>query len=299
MINVMFGNSQVPINTFKFPGGEVGVKLDTNFINGLSENTFKAGVVKIYAKRIQNSDDLISLFMITDAVKRVYTEIKAEKYTIPNPKITLSIGYMPYGRQDRVCDKGESFSLKVIADMINAQGYSVVKIFDPHSQVTPALINNSLVSPQHELLMSLIQSHIYPVYGDMIPIENFFFSEKTVILAPDEGAYKKADQVAQLTNPPKEVVRYFKMRELSTGKILGVDHIGSDDQISGKDFLIVDDICDGGRTFIEIAKDLKAKGAGKIGLYVSHGIFSKGFSVFTDIDYIWSFNPFIKQNNVG
>ena len=39
---------------------------------------------------------------------------------------------------------------------------------------------------------------------------------------------------------------------------------------------MIDDICDGGRTFIECAKLLKAAGVGSMALYVSHGIFSKG-----------------------
>ena len=40
--------------------------------------------------------------------------------------------------------------------------------------------------------------------------------------------------------------------------------------------MIVDDICDGGQTFIELAKALEKQGAHQIFLYVTHGIFSKG-----------------------
>ena len=45
-------------------------------------------------------------------------------------------------------------------------------------------------------------------------------------------------------------------------------------------YLIVDDIIDGGRTFIELSKELVRKGIDKsqINLYVTHGIFSKGFT---------------------
>ena len=50
--------------------------------------------------------------------------------------------------------------------------------------------------------------------------------------------------------------------------------------VTGKSVLIADDICDGGRTFIELAKVLKERGAAHIHLHVTHGIFSKGKAVF-------------------
>jgi ribose-phosphate pyrophosphokinase len=46
---------------------------------------------------------------------------------------------------------------------------------------------------------------------------------------------------------------------------------------------MVDDICDGGRTFIELAKELRGMGAEKVHLYVTHGFFTKGLSVFDGI----------------
>ena len=49
------------------------------------------------------------------------------------------------------------------------------------------------------------------------------------------------------------------------------------EDLKGCDCLIVDDICDGGGTFIGLANELKNKNAGKLYLAVSHGIFSRGF----------------------
>ena len=55
--------------------------------------------------------------------------------------------------------------------------------------------------------------------------------------------------------------------------------------------MIVDDTCDGGRTFIELAKVLRARNAGKIELYVTHGIFSKGLKELSEhFDCIHSLN---------
>ena len=52
------------------------------------------------------------------------------------------------------------------------------------------------------------------------------------------------------------------------------------DDLSGQCAVITDDICDGGYTFIKIAEQLRQKNVGRIVLFVTHGIFSKGLGVF-------------------
>ena len=73
------------------------------------------------------------------------------------------------------------------------------------------------------------------------------------------------------------------------------------DDFGGKDCVIVDDICDGGRTFIELAKVLKERGAGKIGLFVTHGIFSQGVGVLFDngIDFIYTTDSFDQSDKIN
>ena len=57
--------------------------------------------------------------------------------------------------------------------------------------------------------------------------------------------------------------------------------------------MIVDDICDGGRTFTALATELRNITSGPIFLYVTHGIFSHGLDVFKGlIDKIYVANPF-------
>lgn len=65
-----------------------------------------------------------------------------------------------------------------------------------------------------------------------------------------------------------------------TGKILGT-HVHATD-LSGLTAVITDDICDGGATFIGIAKELRRLNCHKVVLYVTHGIFSKGIEVLMD-----------------
>ncbi len=71
-----------------------------------------------------------------------------------------------------------------------------------------------------------------------------------------------------------EFVRADKVRNPENGQIFGTEVFYDD--FEGKPVLIVDDICDGGYTFLKLAEKLKEKNAGMVILYVTHGIFSKG-----------------------
>ena len=58
--------------------------------------------------------------------------------------------------------------------------------------------------------------------------------------------------------------------------------------------MIADDICVGGATFIALAKELKKKNAGKVVLFITHGVFSKGVDELfnSGIDEIWTTNSY-------
>lgn len=230
-----------------FPGGEVHVCLDIDTIYRIGE----AKEIFISADRISSSDEVMKLLLVTDAIRNCSN-------TTP---INLTMNYVPYGRQDRVCVPGESLSIKVFSNLINSQNYKEVLILDPHSDVTPALINNCSVLNNH-----------YRVYMTLRDI-----SGDVTIISPDAGANKKTkDLVKSLYNYNEKVdlVKCDKTRDLKTGKISGFEVYADD--LEGKTCVIVDDICDGGGTFLGLAKELQAKNAGDLHLIVSHGIFSKG-----------------------
>ena len=92
------------------------------------------------------------------------------------------------------------------------------------------------------------------------------------MVAPDQGAASAPAPARAWPGVP--LVHAEKTRDTNTGAITGTlvhsDHIGA------RNFLIVDDICDGGRTFIELAKVLRPLTDGQVKLYVTHGIFSQG-----------------------
>lgn len=267
----------IPLSNFLFSGGEVSVKL----------GMLTGGMVVIKAI-LTNSDDVMKLLMLTDAIRRASPN--------KNPEIHLSLPYVPYARQDRVMVPGESLSIKVFCDLINSQNYDKVIIWDPHSDVTPALLNNCKVISQAEVLKNQLPfgpKDMTSIGKLAIEFEKMGeFIQNTVLVSPDAGANKKIGESAKLIGF-KTVVRADKVRDPATGKITGTvvysEHIGD------RNFLIVDDICDGGRTFIELAKVLRPLTNGKIILYVTHGIFSQNLGVFKGfIDEIYCANSFEK-----
>ncbi len=163
----------------------------------------------------------------------------------------LILPYVPGARQDRINTEGDIlFTAKSVAKMINERAFERVVIADPHSPVITALIDRSFVYPVEAMVKKLWQGY-------------------TGIIAPDVGAAKRAEEVARLMGKP--MYQAFKHRDVSTGKLSGF----SVDVPAGGHYLVVDDICDGGGTFVGLGEKIKESGAWA-DLFVTHGIFSKG-----------------------
>lgn len=247
--------------SFTFPGGELQVR-----VPGLDGE--RRDDLTVFA-RIQSSDDLMRLVLATDILDRhFYGERR------------LVIPYFPYARQDRVMQPGEAFSLKAVARIINSLGYDQVVICDPHSDVTPALVDNVRVISQVELIRK--HTPLQCLLRDLCPY----------IISPDAGAAKKAFAVAK--DQGLECFTATKVRDVRTGEIAETRVDDPLEHIMRMPCLIVDDICDGGRTFVELAKVLRDRGAKEVYLYVTHGIFSKGLGVFEGlIDGIFTTDSFL------
>jgi ribose-phosphate pyrophosphokinase len=249
----------------QFSGGEEHIT-----ITDVALCTYPTHIVEIHAD-LRNGNDIMALLMEADAWRRLGAK-----------ELHLIMPYIPYARQDRVCNPGEALSVKVFADLINAQKFDTVEVWDPHSDVATALLNNVFVREQQELLCAY-----RPIMG---------IHQDTVLVCPDAGARKKAYK--NLTTLGLRNAAFAdKRRDTLTGRILGTELSSTPalwDQT--QDHLIVDDIADGGMTFIELTKALRAAGVtGKISLYVTHGIFSKGLSVFDGlIDRIYTPNSWIE-----
>jgi len=244
MLGFNMNTIECPVKSFRFSAGEEHIVLP----EALKEISY--GDEVIIEAEIRSSDDLMRVGMIKDAISR------CAHFRVPVKLIML---YVPYGRQDRPCEAGEAFGLKVFANIINSWDFEEVVIADPHSDVTPALIDRLTIIPQEKIVKEML--------GHYIPMDNF------AIVSPDAGALKKIFKVAKELGGV-DVYCAEKIRDTATGAIKHTDISVQD--FEGRNLIIVDDICDGGYTFIKLAELLKSRNAGRVDLYVTHGIFSKG-----------------------
>lgn len=226
--------------TSTFPGGEEYINIGTNLPQ-------EPVVVQVEAD-IKSSTNVMQLLMLTEALREY----------APRAEFRLHMPYLPYARQDNRFAKGEALSIKVFCNLINDLKYDLVIVADCHSTVGLALLDNV----KHITQLQSIQANA--------TLHNMA-AEADVIVAPDAGASKKAQEIATFFNKP--LVQCLKTRT-SNGDI-HVQVLGS---VEGKSALVVDDICDGGGTFLALAQS-KLGTASKLSLYVTHGIFSKGVDV--------------------
>ncbi len=255
----------------------------------------------------QQSVDLVDIFNITDDI-RIATRLnsfsdleilicatKALRNITTKP-IHLYVPYFLGSRSDRKFGLGGVNYLKeVICPIINSLDFATVEVLDPHSDVLEACLNNFVkLSTNYLVKQALTQ------------IDNKDGAKNRVCLvSPDAGAYKKIFDVAQKFNIDN-IITASKVRDLKTGAILRTE-VPTLDQHKDLKYIIIDDICDGGRTFTELAKVMKeSRPTAKIYLVVTHGIFSAGFDelskyfeqIYTTNSYKDIDNELVKQINI-
>lgn len=255
MINVFTtSTSSSEVSQFVFNDGSVNVKVVNSDIN------IHTGNVVILAQ-LNSAVDQMALVMTVNAIRQIS----------PAVEITCFMPFVPYGRQDSVFVPGEANGMMAWAGLVNSLRFKTVFVLDPHSNAFAFLDRCSCIDIV-ELMEYLDARTDYSFIKEA-------FSEGAILVSPDAGANKKSLKLCKEFGI-KDMVRADKAREPSTGKILETIVYGD---VRGKDCVIIDDIADGGATFIYLAKELKAKGANKVTLFVTHGLFTKGLGVFEGV----------------
>jgi ribose-phosphate pyrophosphokinase len=238
--------STIQYKVSKFPDGQQTVDITSTYIT--------SNQVQLRS-RMNDFKDLELIICATQALKNLgVTDIE------------LYVPYFMGGRSDRLFQNGGVNYLKqVIGPIINSQGYSKVYVMDPHSDVLEAVINNFAKYTNFRLVKFALEQ-----------IDNKDGAQDRVCLvSPDAGAFKKIFDVAKEFGI-QNIITANKVRDLKTGNIIRTE-IPTLDQHRDLKYVILDDICDGGRTFVELAKVIKdSRPTAKIYLVVTHGIFSKG-----------------------
>jgi|688.fasta_scaffold435743_2 ribose-phosphate pyrophosphokinase len=253
--------SDIKFQISKFPDGQQSVTI-TNCRQVL-DITQIAGHPVTIKSRLNSFKDLELIICTTQALRDL--RIK---------EIHLYVPYFIGARSDRKFVQGSTNYLKnVICPIINSQNFETVKVIDPHSDVLEACLNNYIKEDNHRLVKFAL-----PL------IDNKDGAQKRVVLvSPDAGAYKKIFDVAQRFGI-ENVVTASKHRDIQTGKITHTEIPNIEQYGEDHKFVIVDDICDGGRTFTELAKEIRKHNIlSEIHLIVTHGIFSAGLKPLNEV----------------
>jgi ribose-phosphate pyrophosphokinase len=233
-----------PAKVWKYSAGEIGLRIQS------IDNKIVPEFI------INSSDDFMAMLLYLNARNKAGKPVK-----------TISMPYMPYSRQDRVVETGDPIPMEIIAGALQQQGIKTVCTVDIHSSVAADIFIKYDIVLKSEYKFDNYAEQFYNLEGNCVAVYS------------DKGCADRVDEFRRITGA-KYYLKMDKARDTTTGKIVSMfinDWSFDLDSDRHYDFIVVDDICDGGRTFIEVAKIIREKyPKSSLHLYVSHGIFSNG-----------------------
>ncbi len=260
-------NGKPLITDSVFSGGELNIKLP-NLDLKKDEDVY-------IDYRSKNPNDLLKLGLIVNAIRNNYAYLE--------PKISLNTPYLPYARQDRICSYGEAYGLQFVLDYLSTLGFSTVFSRDVHSDIYTKLKGNNSCFRSSAFINS--SNFAIQLYELGIQLENL------VRVSPDAGALGRIKAIHFDINrdyysrhyPWYDFYRYYKASSILEVEKQRIDGgvkstIKTLLPIENCNLMIIDDICDGGATFIDLAKQLNKCSPKSITLFVTHGIFRFGTS---------------------
>lgn len=224
-----------PLVPMKFPAGEAHIKVPAD------DEVYTPTLAIWIADADTLNDDLVTLAMYADYARQRGVEPE------------LYVPYFPGARQDR----GNPFGAQVYANLVNSMGFKTVTILDPHSPVIVQEIDNVRVLDATHILMKSIFGRSEMVSNDWVGV-----------IAPDAGAVTRTQRVADVLHLP--MFKADKHRDFETGKLTGFscEEVPEEGRL-----LVVDDICEGGGTFLGLAGAIGVS-RDRLALWVTHGSFS-------------------------
>lgn len=264
--------SDIKYKIQKFPDGQQNIVIIFDYFVNTPLPKGHPNDLKSYSVQIKSRlNNWLDLELIVCAIASL-RELGVEEIHLYTP-------YIIGARSDRNFEGGGNNYLKdVICPIINSLNFKTVTCIDPHSDVLEACINNFKKESNLELVNFTIKDLIWKQkeIKSNTPLNSLL--ENIILVSPDAGASKKIYKLAEQIGYKGDIITCSKERD-TDGKLTRINvPISLAAGHGDKDMIIIDDICDGGATFINIAKRIKEyKYNNKIYLIVTHGIFSKGF----------------------
>ena len=250
------------LNVLTYPDGQPHVRIDQS---KLQVGGLRARLIL----RLRNPHELFVVVAAANALRHEGID-----------EIEIAIPYLMGARSDRLQVGGHSVDLEVVCKILHTCEFYKVTVFDPHNLA-------NLEKFYHSKVHVVSPKFLVRAVAEQAPL----------LIVPDKGASKRLVDVYNWHAGILDYLTCEKSRNAATGTlILQVIH---PEDAHDRNCLIVDDICDGGATFVEIADQLRPYGPETITLVVSHAIFSKGLSPFIGrIDRIITSDSFVDRVDV-
>ncbi|TAD92642.1 MAG: ribose-phosphate pyrophosphokinase [Bacteroidetes bacterium] len=197
------------------------------------------------------SDNLMELLLMIDAARR------ASAY-----KVIAVLPYYGFSRQDRKDRPRVAIGAKLVANLLVAAGADRVITMDLHA---PQIQGYFDIPVDH-----LDSSAIFIPYIENLHLENLTFA------APDVGSTNRVREVASYFNAEMVICDKHRKRanEIASMTVIG--------DVTDRDVVLIDDICDTGGTLAKAAGMLRQKGARTVRAMCTHPVLSG--SAYTNIE---------------
>ncbi len=226
------------------PLGELHIQ---KFSDGEFQPEYKESIRGDYVFLVQStnapSDNLMELLMMMDAARRASAGY-----------ITAVIPYFGFARQDRKDKPRVSIASKLCANLIAKAGANRIMTMDLHAPQIQGFFD---IPVDH-----LDSSAIFIPYIEDLEIEDLCFA------SPDVGSTNRVREVASYFNA--EMVICDKQRKRAN-EIASMTVIGD---VTGKNIVLIDDICDTAGTLTRSAAMLIEKGAKSVRAFCTHPVLS-------------------------
>lgn len=242
-LNLADRSTGIPYSKIKFPDSQVSLKISNEWKEEPKEVVINS--------RMNNYEDVFYIISAADALRSKGVS-----------DVHLFISCFLTQRSDREFIPGHSFDMWEMCEIIKQQEFKSITVFHPHSDVLPALLKTRT----NRVLIRDNTPFIERAIAEIEAIEG----SKVKLISPDAGAFKWVFKLAEKVK--RDVVSGNKSRNLETNEVTTEFHV----DMTGQVCLIVDDYCDGGRTFTQLAAKLREHNASKVYLYTSHGLYSNG-----------------------
>ena len=188
-------------------------------------------------------------------------------------RITVIMPFLYEGRQHRKTMR-ESLDCAIMLQELKNMGVRNIVTFDAHdSRMHNVIPIGSMenISPALQFTQGLLTE-----YEDIrIDADHLMF------IAPDEGATDRVIFFATLFGV--NIGMFYKRRDYTRivdGKNPIISHEFCGGDVNGMDVIVVDDMIDSGGSMLDVCRQLKARGAGRVFIFSTFGLFSKGFEKF-------------------